>query len=284
MDVNQLKAENEFLKAEKKLSLQQLDKLNTKLTESEAFKSHFLSNISNEIINPFTSILGLSQNIIDLKSSDIKEIHEMSKLIQNEAFDLDFQLRNIFAAAKIESGEHSLEMNLIPTLPFISKIIESLSLKANKKGLTIDFNHSFAIEHLPSDEEKLRLILSNLIMNAINFSPEGETIFIDCENTIHGFIFKINNQGSTISAKDSSIIFDRFIKLNNSINTLNLGHGLGLSIIRDFIELLNGTIELESNDENGTTFTIHLPPMKATDNNLFLDEEDLFMNGDTTIF
>ena len=76
MDVNQLKAENEFLKAEKKLSLQQLDKLNTKLTESEAFKSHFLSNISNEIINPFTSILGLSQNIIDLKSSDIKEIHE----------------------------------------------------------------------------------------------------------------------------------------------------------------------------------------------------------------
>lgn len=84
---------------------EELKQVNKKLEESEALKSHFISNITNEIINPFTSILGLSKTILAVKKEDWKKVISMVSLIHTEAFNLDFQLKNIFVAAKIEAGE-----------------------------------------------------------------------------------------------------------------------------------------------------------------------------------
>ena len=83
----------------------ELRKVNRKLEDSEALKSHFISNITNEIINPFASILALSKNILSVDKENWKKVITMVSLIYSEAFNLDFQLRNIFVAAKLEAGE-----------------------------------------------------------------------------------------------------------------------------------------------------------------------------------
>ncbi|MDA3904996.1 MAG: HAMP domain-containing sensor histidine kinase [Bacteroidales bacterium] len=282
--LDRLQTDNKELKDENNLLIEQLKKLNKKLEEAESFKSHFLSNISNEIINPFTSILGISQNIIKLKGSDIEQIHIMSNLIRSEAFDLDFQLRNIFAAAKIESGENVLELVNINIQDFINEIVESLQLKAERRAIYCDINYSFKQESLVTDAEKFRMILINLIMNAITFSTEKNAIRIHSELNSEGFIFKINNQGTLISSEDTKVIFDRFIKLDESINSLNQGHGLGLSIIKDYVELLGGTIDFESNKKNGTTFSLSLPPIENKEQGLYMEDEDLFSTDDSEIF
>ena len=87
---------------------EKLLEVNKKLEESEALKSHFISNITNEIINPFTSILGLSRSILAVKKENWKKVISMVALIHSEAFNLDFQLRNIFLAAKIEASPEEL--------------------------------------------------------------------------------------------------------------------------------------------------------------------------------
>ena len=283
-NLDHLETENRKLKQEQKQLFEQLKKLNKKLEESDAFKSHFLSNISNEIINPFTSILGISQNILKLKGSQITQIHAMTNLIYSEAFDLDFQLRNIFAAATIESGENNLELVDIQVQDFIEEIIERLRLKAEKNTLYFEFTHFFSIDSFVTDADKLRRLLINLIVNAITFSEEKNKISIHAELHENGFLFRINNQGKAISDEDTQVIFDRFKKLDTSINSLNQGHGLGLSIVNDYIELLNGTLHFESNKKEGTTFSVNLPPIQNQEDNFYMEDEDLFSDDDTELF
>jgi signal transduction histidine kinase len=283
-NLNHLKAENKQLKQEQKQLFEQLKKLNQKLEESDAFKSHFLSNITNEIINPFTSILGISQNILKLKDSQISQIHAMTNLIYSEAFDLDFQLRNIFAAATIESGENNLELVNIKVQDYIEEIIESLQLKAEKNALYFEFTHFFPIDRFVTDADKLRRLLINLIVNAITFSKEKNKICIHAELNENGFLFRVNNQGEPISDEDAQVIFDRFKKLDTSINSLNQGHGLGLSIVNDYVELLNGTLHFESNIKDGTTFSIILPPIQNQEQSFYMEDEDLFSDDDTELF
>ena len=90
-----------------------LSEVNEKLHDSERLKGHFISNISNEIVNPFTSVLALAENIKRLKEGEIPMAHHMAELIFEEAFHLDFQLKNIFAAALIEAGKEQVKCSVI---------------------------------------------------------------------------------------------------------------------------------------------------------------------------
>ena len=121
-------------------------------------------------------------------------------------------------------------------------------------------------------------------MNAITFSTEKNKIGIYAELNDEGFIFRISNQGNIISNADAEVIFDRFKKLDDSINSLNQGHGLGLSIIKDYLEFLGGKIWLESNEKDGTTFTVSLPFIENKEQGFFMEDEDLFASDDTEIF
>ncbi len=279
-----IQKENENLKLENLQFIQQLKQVNERLEESDAFKSHFLSNISNEIINPFTSILGISQNILSLGEREIAQIHAMATLIYGEAFDLDFQLRNIFAAAQLESGEITLEV--IPTRLeiFVADILNNLRKKAEKRALIFDFDAQFSEQIFATDPEKLRIIIVNLIMNAIVFSDPKNCIRIAATSSTSGFSFSVNNIGKSIPSNYLKVIFNRFKKIDNSINSVNIGHGLGLSIIKDYLDLMNGNITVESSDEKGTTFTIVIPPLKSKDDDLLMDDETLFSSSDSELF
>jgi len=282
-NIEKLKAEMADLKKENNYLLNQLTKLNNKLEESDAFKSHFISNITNEIINPFTSILGISKGIISLDETKISQIHSMANLIFNEAFDLDFQLQNIFAAAKIESGEVNIELTSIEPVQFLEDIIESLRFKSEKKAQYIEIVTS---DNLPSnfvtDEEKFKIILKNVISNAIIFGDDKTRIGVDIDSLDGQIIIKVNNKGDLINMEELDKIFDRFTKLDKNINSINQGHGLGLSVTKSYLEFLGGTIEADSQPEVGNTFTVLIPPAQ-NDSDLLIRDDDLFVD-DSEIF
>lgn len=275
-NLDALKKENAYLN-------KQLEKLNQKLQESDAFKSHFLSNITNEIINPFTSILGISKSIMKLDSHKIGQIHSMANLIFNEAFDLDFQLQNIFAAAKIESGEINLELSSIEPFENIKDMIEEMRFKAENKSQYIEFISDKSVPHnFVTDYDKFQIIVKNLLLNAIVFGDEKSkiSVLINFEN--EHLKLEVNNFGKNINKEDTKAIFDRFNKLDKNINSLNQGHGLGLSIVKAYLDFLNGSIEVESDKKKGNTFTIILPPTEneadslIRDDDLFIDDSEIF--------
>lgn len=262
--------------------------VNKKLEESEALKSHFISNITNEIINPFTSILGLAKHILSVKKEDWKTVISMVALIHSEAFNLDFQLRNIFVAAKIEAGEIYPEILNVDIKTLISNVTESFKFEAKKKNIDLQFN--FLIQpqigktfFFKTDPEKLKLILSNLLSNALKFSFEKQNIDITVWIENNMLKISVEDYGTGISEDNQKKIFDRFKRLDSGINSINRGHGLGLSINKAILDLLNGDIEIKSEIGKGSKFTFAIPEAKSdiagfsTDGNEFLfDEEEIF--------
>ncbi|MCE3226858.1 MAG: histidine kinase [Bacteroidetes bacterium] len=239
----------------------QLKKVNDKLLASEKLKSNFLSNIRNEINNPVSAILEMAKSLSE-KRVPAKSLELISILIYNEIFSLDFQLRNIVISAELEAGIVELSPSKIRINALVKSIISSFSNLIEKKNIEFSFKIDNGDLLFVTDPEKLHLIVSNLISNAVRFCDEKgyvtvEVILVDKELT-----FKIRNNGKTISKRERAIIFDRFRQIEEGMNKSYAGHGLGLSIVKALTDSLNGEIVLAVND--AVEFTLVLKELRIS--------------------
>lgn len=267
------------LEHEKALLLRQIDELNHKLMESETFKSHFISNVSNEIMNPFASITGLSKAIMNLKGKELEKAPEMARLIFEESKFLDFQLTNIFAAAHLESGIIQPEMIKFKVRPFLDEVVAGFSYELKKQDVEVNIVPSGEMalsdtDYFKTDRDKLRLILINLLNNAIKFSGKGKKIEIQYALDQGQLSLTVVDEGVGMSKETLSRIFDRFERGNKSIHSLNPGNGLGLAVVEGLLYLLDGEIKVHSTEGKGSRFQLIIPEMKETA--LHEDEDGLF--------
>ncbi|MDX9847615.1 MAG: HAMP domain-containing sensor histidine kinase [Tenuifilaceae bacterium] len=281
--------QNKIAVKELKSLNEELKNVNKKLEESESLKSHFISNITNEIINPFTSILGLSRAILSVDKENWKKVVTMIALIHSEAFTLDFQFRNIFVAAKIEAGEIFPEVFNTDVVNLIESVIESFKLEARRKKLHVVFDNKLNMDEpgmflFKTDPEKLKLILANLLSNAINFSFEGGQVEIITQLQGRNLVVCVRDHGIGISKENQKIIFDRFKRLDTGINSLNRGHGLGLSVNKAVIEMLDGKINIESELGKGACFTISIPESNQETSDFASDANETFFDSDEETF
>ncbi|MCB2195221.1 MAG: HAMP domain-containing histidine kinase [Bacteroidetes bacterium] len=263
----------------------ELQKVNKKLEDSESLKSHFISNITNEIINPFASILALSKNILSVEKENWKKVFSMVSLIYSEAFNLDFQLRNIFVAAKLEAGEIFPEIVNVDIKHLIENVIESFKYETKKKKLNVKLKFDIKTEgnkpfFFKTDSEKFRLIISNLLSNAVKYSYEGNDVIITVNQENKDLTLSIKDFGTGISEENQKIIFDRFKRIDSGINSVHRGHGLGLSINKALLDLLSGSIKIESEVEKGACFTINLPENVSQASGFAFDGNDMFFDDD----
>lgn len=279
MNYSRTDLENELENYRRQLSLLQseneelvrsLHTVNEKLCDSERLKGHFISNITNEIINPFASILALSDNIQHLKEGEISSAHRMADLIFEEAFHLDFQLQNIFAAAQIEAGKDELKIASFNLKDFNEYLHEYFSDQLQKKNIKLSISFTSEPEsedpfRFTSDREKLDLIVKNLISNSIKFSYDNSTIDVEYIYGKGVLSIEVSDYGKGIHPEDRKAIFDRFKQLDEKINSINTGHGLGLSIVLAYTEMLGGNVSLNDNFNEGTRITISIPESNDTD-------------------
>lgn len=264
----------------------QLLDLNHKLAESEAMKSHFISNITNEIINPFASILGLSRSITECPPTEVDRMKRMAAMINSEAFNLDFQFKNIFAAAEIEAGSMQPIIAVANVDEMLSGLMDQYSREIARKRLTKVLTNLGGEKPLlfKTDVDKLTMIISNLLCNAINFNRTDKKVEIQYYRNEEGsLVIKVIDEGLGISAENQKIIYDRFRRLDNGINSLNRGHGLGLSINKAYIDFLGGKLELESKENCGTTFIVTIPESQTDSNDYTEDANEVFF-GEEEIF
>jgi signal transduction histidine kinase len=237
----------------------ELHEANRKLMESEKLKSNFLSNARNEVINPLASILSLSQTIAS-GEGDGEDAARLAEIIYQSAFDLDFQMKNIFSSAEIEAGETTCEYYTIDIAGMIEKTIAKFSGPAMNFQKTIIFENQSkeTAQSICSDPSKIQLILDNLILNAINWSKNDGDIKISQSVDENMVEITVSDPGPGIELKDQEEIFNRFKSLDPAVHTLNKGHGLGLSIVKSYVEMLDGTIAVESSPDSGSTFRVKI--------------------------
>ncbi|MBF0607724.1 MAG: HAMP domain-containing histidine kinase [Magnetococcales bacterium] len=267
-----------------------LEFMNKKLQESESLKSSFLSNIKNEINNPLAAILGLSEQLIKsaIKAkSDPDDISTMASLIYQEAFGLDFQLKNVFIAAELEAGEAVPGISIVDCFSIINATIGLFKHIAEGKGITLNFIHDCAEgtdsePFFKTDPEKLQIVVANLLSNAIEFGPEGSEVEIKVWRESNELRITVKDHGIGISEEEKYAIFDRFRQLETGSTKTHKGHGLGLSITKAIVEMLNGEITVASTKGKGSIFSVSIPESEtdtnsdvfSADGNEFLFDEE----------
>ncbi len=268
----------EELKDDYKALEQKLAVVSEKLLRAEELKSDFLSNIKNEINNPLTSILGLLKHNISNPAA-IEQNQKNAQLIFEEVYSLNFQIRNIFMAAEVEAGQAFPEFSNINLNRTIDQVIDSFDHLVARKKIEFD-RHYEASESIVTDREKIEVIIANLISNAIKFSKEGARVVIQTSQDAEGnMVIAVQDFGVGIDDGFMDEIYDRFKQLDSGTRKEFGGHGLGLAIVNSLVELMDGSMAIESNVGKGTRLDIKLPPKEAQ---IGGEEEDeiLFTNSE----
>ena len=268
----------EQLQEANKRLLKQIAVLNKKLVESETFKSHFLSNVTNEIVNPFASVMGLSRQIMELKKGDLQKAPELAGLIFSEAATLDFQLYNIFMAARLEAGEEKPELSEINLRELVEEMVNKIKHEADKKGIIFLLDVAPAAVSIVSDRKKLGLILLNLLSNAVKFSGSGKNITVRVQLKTGNLTIEIEDEGMGMTKEEVERIFDRFQRSDPVIQSITPGSGLGLAVVEGLLFILNGKADIDSLPGKGTTVRITLP--EGNPENIDLNDE-LFIDNHT---
>lgn len=259
-----------------------LVEMNHKLEESEALKSNFLSNIRNEINNPLNSIIGLASQLAAMVKRP--EVSELVTMIFSEAFHLDFQLRNIFIAAELEAGEATPTIEHVDVTSVVQGVLDNFRTHAADKQVSVRFSvagtEADNVLYFPTDSQKLQVIVANLVANAVEFSGPGSEVVVQLDQTDKGLMIQVRDQGVGIAEADLKRIFDRFVQLDSGPTRAHLGHGLGLSVVKSLLDLLQGDIQVSSTPEVGSLFTVTLPAAAyGAEGITFAEGGNLFLFG-----
>lgn len=261
--------------AASKKTTQQNDELLKKieeLTEANRSKNAFIANISHEIRTPMNAITGFAELLLQLDASD--EVNEYASEIKSASINLLAIINDLLDISKIESGH----MELVPVpyyLHYLFTDIESvMSIPTQKKGIDFRINASPELpSQLYGDIVRIRQILTNLCNNAVKFTKEGyvelsATFTEGDEPDMIVMEFRIRDTGIGIRKDDLDLIFEKFRQVDMRLNRNVEGSGLGLSICRQLISLMDGTIEVDSVYGEGTTFTVRIPQRVMNRNKL----------------
>ncbi|EAT58123.1 PAS:Response regulator receiver:ATP-binding region, ATPase-like:Histidine kinase A-like [Chlorobium ferrooxidans DSM 13031] len=230
-----------------------------KAEESDRLKTAFLANISHEIRTPMNGILGFAELLKEPHLSG-EEQAEYIELINQSGKRMLALINDIVDISRIEAGETMIHVE--PT--HVNKLLHSLCtffrpLAANK-NLLLSCNNGLSDEEcvIETDSAKLTQILTNLVQNGLKFSVEGEVRvgYIRKEDLLE---FSVSDSGIGIPESMKESIFERFRQVDNSLTRHHEGSGLGLSISKAYVEMLGGTIRVESGEGNGSTFIFTLP-------------------------
>lgn len=239
----------------------EIQSLSKRIQESESGKSQFLSNVRNEINNPLTSIIGLASTIHGMTTES--RIKRMSKLIHQQAKDLDFQMRNVITAAEIEMGELKLCASRVNVMTLLENVVSCFQDKSSERGVTLQLRTP---EHLKfiTDAHVLETICLNLVSNAVAYTRANTVVVIEAHADDGCLNISVRDLGDGIEDLVRQNLFQRFRQGTGGLRKMHGGHGLGLCIVKELVTHLDGGMGLQSSPKEGTNVSIRIPELHAT--------------------
>lgn len=263
--VSVLLANRDFTE-EKKRELKQEEALRQEKIKAEKAneaKSIFLFNMSHDIRTPINAIVGYSQ-LMKKELTNPKLVHYQEMIEQSSNLLLSI-INNVLDMARVESGKMELDENYNVVGNILQVVCDAFEGEATRKNIEITRNISVKHKHVMVDATKMQEILSNLISNAIKYTPEDGHVSIDiqeleCER--EGYVLfqtKVSDTGIGMSEDFLPSLFELFARERNTTISKIPGTGLGMAIVKNFVDLMDGSIEVESELGEGSTFTITIP-------------------------
>jgi len=249
------KLENEV--KERKKAEEEAKKSLEKERELNDLKSKFVSIASHEFRTPLSAVLSSTSLIQQYKNrGDFDKMDKHINRVKSSVNHLTNILNDFLSLGKLEEGRVEVNRETIRLREFLEEIVEEVkaSLKENQE---VEIKYTSRISEVMTDPRILRGIMFNLLSNASKYSDPGKKILIFCESKNSFIWFHIKDEGIGISAEDQKHLFERFYRASNAGN--EQGTGLGLNIVKRYVELIDGAISFTSEYEKGSTFTISIP-------------------------
>ena len=238
-----------------------------RIQELDLAKTRFYANISHELRTPLTVILGMARSLAADSAKDLKTSTEM--IIRNGQSLLNL-VNSMLDLSKLQSGKIVLNCVKGDLITFLRYIVESFHSLAQNQQKQLHFLSELESYYTEYDAEKMRQIISNLLSNALKFTPRGGNIYISINfwelaspnENVCFFIIKIKDTGIGIPEDKLPFIFDRFYQVDSSNSRTTEGTGIGLALTKELVKLMKGKISVKSPPpgvKKGTEFTIELP-------------------------
>ena len=255
-----------------KLAANDTQKLNDKLEialkkaeDASLAKTRFLSNMSHDIRTPMNAILGYAQLMVnELKGKNLPEISEYLKKLQQSGNLLLSIINNVLDMAQIESGRMEIDENYGRIEDIRQNLFEIFGDEAKKKNLVLQYTINVEHENILTDTTKVKEIFVNILSNAIKYTSSGGSVKVSVDELPcdeDGYMMvrtRVSDTGIGMSQEYLTNIFEAFTRERNATKSKITGSGLGMSIVKKYVDLLGGIIDVESELGKGSTFTVTL--------------------------
>jgi two-component system CheB/CheR fusion protein len=236
--------------------------------EFEQIKSDFFSNLSHELRTPLNVIMSTLQLLESQlrSSSDFEKNNKRKKYINIMRQNCYRQLRlvnNIIDITKMDSGFFELNLQNLNIVNVVENITLSVSEYIKSRSIELTFDTDIEEKIIACDPDSIERIILNLLSNAVKFTSEGGSIFVNMSDKGDSVLISIKDSGVGIPKEKQDMIFDRFRQVDKSLTRDHEGSGIGLSLVKSLIEMHGGSISVESEYRNGSTFHVELPARTA---------------------
>ncbi len=241
---------------------EQLDWLRQRLVTLEAQKTRFLQHMSHELKTPLTALREGS----DLLSSGVvgnlnAEQHEIAQILRANSIELRKLIEGLLNYSAVHAQASYLDPKIVQVRDVVKRVVNDRKLAIVTKGLRVDLNCEIVTAYC--DEEKIRVVLDNLLSNAVKYSPEKGAIYIKLYKEHADAVLEVIDEGPGIALAEREKVFEAFYRDANAPPAAIRGSGLGLSIVKEYIQLHHGVVEVL--DGPGAHFRIRFPRRKAGD-------------------
>jgi signal transduction histidine kinase len=231
---------------------QELEKINQ-------VKSQFLANVTHELRSPVNAIIGLAELLrMSADKGSIEQIKERLSFMISSATNLRTVITNILDLSKIEAGRMEVARQEVDAVPLVTELAETTRILIGKKPVAVEVRAPAMALMVTTDPIKLRQVLMNLVSNAAKFTEAGR-IEITLSIIGNNLVIAICDTGIGIKEEDLHKLFTAFSQIEDAKTKTHEGTGLGLTISKNLVELIGGTISITSAYGKGTTFIVSLP-------------------------
>jgi signal transduction histidine kinase len=226
------------------------------LRELNRMKNEFVAVVSHELRTPVTALIGYAKTLQQREFADDPDLRqEFLERMERQGDRLVRLVENLLTAARIESRQLPVQIERVAFEDIVRDVVEGLGEEANRVKTDLPPD----LPRLHTDAELLSRVLSNLLDNALKYSPDASVCEIGARGEVAAIVFWVEDHGIGIDPKDLPRIFERFYQVDSSSTRTFRGAGLGLSLVQELLHRLGGSIHVQSEPGEGTRFTITLP-------------------------
>ncbi|EAF5055647.1 PAS domain-containing protein [Listeria monocytogenes] len=232
----------------------------TQIRHLENVRSEFVTNVSHELKTPVTALKGFAETLLDGAMYDEMLLKKFLTIIKEESDRLHRLIMDILALSRIEQNPVPENVELVEVDDVIEQSARTIFEMATEKNIQVIIpEKTIPSVTIETDRDKLQQILINLLSNAINYTPVDGKVEVKLIEQEAEVIIEVTDNGIGIPAKDIDRVFERFYRVDKARSRHSGGTGLGLSIVKHLVENCGGRIEVESQEEVGSTFRVTLP-------------------------